>query len=266
MQKIAWPWIVTFLYLVFMLILPILSLVTMAGKTVFTEFWQIATEPIALSAYRVTLSMAFLASLLNGSFGFILAWVLVRYQFPGKKVVDMAVDLPFALPTSVAGLTLATVYSNHGWLGQLVAPFGIDIMFGRLGILLAMTFVSFPFVVRTLQPVLREIDVELEEAAWCLGASPMETFKRVLLPSLLPAIMVGMTLSFSRAIGEYGSVVIVSSNTPLKDLIAPVLIFQNLEQYEYESATVVGSVVLLLSLFLLLGVNLFQSWNRHLRR
>ena len=178
----------------------------------------------------------------------------------------MAVDLPFALPTSVAGLTLATVYSNHGWLGQLVAPFGIDIMFGRLGILLAMTFVSFPFVVRTLQPVLREIDVELEEAAWCLGASPMETFKRVLLPSLLPAIMVGMTLSFSRAIGEYGSVVIVSSNTPLKDLIAPVLIFQNLEQYEYESATVVGSVVLLLSLFLLLGVNLFQSWNRHLRR
>jgi len=233
---------------------------------VFTEFWQIATEPIALSAYRVTLSMAFLASLLNGSFGFILAWVLVRYQFPGKKVVDMAVDLPFALPTSVAGLTLATVYSNHGWLGQLVAPFGIDIMFGRLGILLAMTFVSFPFVVRTLQPVLREIDVELEEAAWCLGASPMETFKRVLLPSLLPAIMVGMTLSFSRAIGEYGSVVIVSSNTPLKDLIAPVLIFQNLEQYEYESATVVGSVVLLLSLFLLLGVNLFQSWNRHLRR
>lgn len=266
MQKIALPWIVTFLYLVFMLILPILSLVTMAGKTVFTEFWQIATEPIALSAYRVTLSMAFLASLLNGSFGFILAWVLVRYQFPGKKVVDMAVDLPFALPTSVAGLTLATVYSNHGWLGQLVAPFGIDIMFGRLGILLAMTFVSFPFVVRTLQPVLREIDVELEEAAWCLGASPMETFKRVLLPSLLPAIMVGMTLSFSRAIGEYGSVVIVSSNTPLKDLIAPVLIFQNLEQYEYESATVVGSVVLLLSLFLLLGVNLFQSWNRHLRR
>lgn len=266
MQKIALPWIVTFLYLVFMLILPILSLVTMAGKTVFTEFWQIATEPIALSAYRVTLSMAFLASLLNGSFGFILAWVLVRYQFPGKKVVDMAVDLPFALPTSVAGLTLATVYSNHGWLGQLVAPFGIDILFGRLGILLAMTFVSFPFVVRTLQPVLREIDVELEEAAWCLGASPMETFKRVLLPSLLPAIMIGMTLSFSRAIGEYGSVVIVSSNTPLKDLIAPVLIFQNLEQYEYESATVVGSVVLLLSLFLLLGVNLFQSWNRHLRR
>ena len=248
-----------------MLILPILSLVMTAGRTVFTNFWQIATEPIALSAYGVTLSMAFLAALVNGFFGFILAWVLVRYQFPGKKVLDMAVDLPFALPTSVAGLTLATVYSTHGWVGQMAAHFGIQIIFGRLGILIAMTFVSFPFVVRTLQPVLREIDVELEEAAWCLGASPLETFQRVLLPSLFPAIMVGVTLSFSRAIGEYGSIVIVSSNIPLKDLIAPVLIFQNLEQYEYESATVIGTVVLLVSLFLLFGVNLFQSWNRHLR-
>lgn len=263
-RHLLWPSLLTLLYMVFMLILPILSLIMTAGKTALADFWQIATEPVALSAYTVTLSMAFLAALLNGFFGFILAWVLVRYQFPGKKVLDMAVDLPFALPTSVAGLTLATVYSNQSWMGQMAAWFGIQIIFGRLGILIAMTFVSFPFVVRTLQPVLREIDVELEEAAWCLGASPLETFKRILFPSLLPALMVGITLSFSRAVGEYGSVVIVSSNVPLKDLIAPVLIFQNLEQYEYEGATVIGTVVLLLSLFLLLSVNLFQSWNRHL--
>lgn len=267
MQKknFSWPWLGSLLYLFFMLILPILSLITTAGRTSLPDFWRIATEPMALSAYGVTLSMAFLASLFNGFFGFILAWVLVRYQFPGKKVLDMAVDLPFALPTSVAGLTLATVYGHQGWVGQVAARCGVQILFGRLGILIAMIFVSFPFVVRSVQPVLREVDVELEEAAWCLGASPLQTFRRVLFPSLFPSILVGVTLSFSRAIGEYGSIVIVSSNIPLKDLIAPVLIFQNLEQYEYESATVVGTVVLLLSLFLLASVNLFQSWNRKLR-
>ena len=259
-----WSWLITLLYLLFMLILPILSLLMTAGRMVFTDFWHIATEPIALSAYGVTLSMAFLASVLNTWFGFILAWVLVRYHFPGKKVLDMAVDLPFALPTSVAGLTLATVYTNQSGVGQMAEQFGIQIMFSRLGILIAMIFVSFPFVVRTLQPVLREINVELEEAAWCLGASSKDTFQRVLFPSLLPAILVGATLSFSRAIGEYGSIVIVSSNIPLKDLIAPVLIFQNLEQYEYERATVIGTVILFLSLFLLFGVNFFQSWNRNL--
>ena len=267
MQKknLSWPWLGSLLYLFFMLILPILSLVATAGRTSLPNFWRIATHPIALSAYAVTLSMAFLASLLNGFFGFILAWVLVRYQFPGKKVLDMAVDLPFALPTSVAGLTIATVYGEQGSIGRVAAQCGVHILFGRLGILIAMMFVSFPFVVRSVQPVLREVDVELEEAAWCLGASPLETFRRVLFPSLLPSILVGVTLSFSRAIGEYGSIVIVSSNLPLKDLIAPVLIFQNLEQYEYESATVIGTVVLLLSLLLLAGVNLFQSWNRKLR-
>ena len=266
MQKThpPWPWLITLLYLLFMLILPILSLLMTAGRMVFTDFWHIATEPIALSAYGVTLSMAFLASLLNTFFGFLLAWVLVRYHFPGKKILDMAVDLPFALPTSVAGLTLATVYTNQSWVGQMAEQVGIQIMFSRLGILIAMIFVSFPFVVRTLQPVLREIDVELEEAAWCLGASSKDTFQRILFPSLLPAILVGATLSFSRAIGEYGSIVIVSSNIPLKDLIAPVLIFQNLEQYEYERATVVGTVILFLSLLLLFSVNFFQSWNRHL--
>ena len=216
-----------------MLILPIWSLLSTASKALFADFWQLATEPVAVSAYLVTLTMASLAALFNGVFGFVLAWVLVRYNFPGKKLLDAAVDLPFALPTSVAGLTLATVYSPQGWIGQALTKVGVQVLFTRLGVAVAMVFVSFPFVVRTLQPVLQDMEVELEEVAWSLGASPWKTFHRVLFPSLLPALITGVTLAFSRAIGEYGSIVIVSSNMPLKDLIASVLIFQNLEQYEY---------------------------------
>jgi sulfate transport system permease protein len=248
-----------------MLILPICSLLSTAGAALLTNFWQLATEPIAVSAYVVTLSMAFAAAIFNGVFGFVLAWVLVRYNFPGKKLLDAAVDLPFALPTSVAGLTLATVYGTQGWLGHGLSQLGVQVLFSRLGVAVAMVFVSFPFVVRTLQPVLQELEIELEEVAWSLGASPWKTFSRILFPSILPALVTGMTLAFSRAIGEYGSIVIVSSNMPLKDLIASVLIFQNLEQYEYTGATVIGTVVLLISLTLLLGVNAVQSWNRSLK-
>ena len=248
-----------------MLILPICSLLSTAGAALLTNFWQLATEPIAVSAYVVTLSMAFAAAIFNGVFGFVLAWVLVRYNFPGKKLLDAAVDLPFALPTSVAGLTLATVYGTQGWLGHGLSQLGVQVLFSRLGVAVAMVFVSFPFVVRTLQPVLQELEIELEEVAWSLGASPWKTFSRILFPSILPALGTGMTLAFSRAIGEYGSIVIVSSNMPLKDLIASVLIFQNLEQYEYTGATVIGTVVLLISLTLLLGVNAVQSWNRSLK-
>ena len=242
-----------------MLILPILSLLNTASQESFDSFWETATEPIALSAYTVTISMAFFACVFNALFGFVLAWVLVRYNFAGKRLLDAAVDLPFALPTSVAGLTLATVYNDQGWIGSF---FGIDIVFTRLGIFIAMVFVSFPFVVRTLQPVLQEMEIELEEAAWSLGASPWKTFQKVIFPPLIPAILTGLTLAFSRAIGEYGSIVIVSSNIPLKDLIASVLIFQNLEQYDYTRATVIGTVVLLLSLFLLVGINFLQKWNQ----
>ena len=245
-----------------MLILPIFSLLNTASKNLFDNFWETATEPVALSAYTVTISMAFFACIFNAFFGFILAWVLVRYNFPGKRLLDAAVDLPFALPTSVAGLTLATVYSDQGWIGSFLSNFGIQIVFTKLGILVAMIFVSFPFVVRTLQPVLQEMEIELEEAAWSLGASPWKTFQKVIFPPLIPAILTGLTLSFSRAIGEYGSIVIVSSNIPLKDLIASVLIFQNLEQYDYTRATIIGTVVLILSLFLLLGINFLQSWNQ----
>ena len=255
-------WLFTVFYFVFMLILPILSLLNTASKNRFANFWETATEPVALSAYTVTISMAFFACIFNAFFGFIYAWVLVRYNFAGKRLLDAAVDLPFALPTSVAGLTLATVYSDQGWIGSFLSNFGIEIVFTKLGILVAMIFVSFPFVVRTLQPVLQEMEIELEEAAWSLGASPWKTFQKVIFPPLIPAILTGLTLAFSRAIGEYGSIVIVSSNIPLKDLIASVLIFQNLEQYDYTRATVIGTVVLLLSLFLLLGINFLQRWNQ----
>lgn len=265
LRKVSWTWLLIGFYLLFMLILPIYSLLSTASTALFSHFWQLATEPVAVSAYMVTLSMAFAAAMFNGVFGFLLAWVLVRYNFPGKKLLDAAVDLPFALPTSVAGLTLATVYSTQGWIGQGLSQLGVQVLFSRLGVAVAMVFVSFPFVVRTLQPVLQDLEIELEEVAWSLGASPWKTFSHVLLPSLLPALVTGMTLAFSRAIGEYGSIVIVSSNMPLKDLIAPVLIFQNLEQYEHTGATVIGTVVLLISLFLLLGVNAVQSWNRGLR-
>jgi sulfate transport system permease protein len=195
-------------------------------------------------------------------FGTLIAWVLVRYDFPLKRIIDATVDLPFALPTSVAGLTLATVYSDNGWLGSLLAPMGIKVSFTRLGVGVAMIFISLPFVVRTVQPVLQEMEAEIEEAAWSLGASQWQTFWKVILPPLLPTILTGVALGFSRAVGEYGSTVIISSNTPYKDLIAPVLIFQRLEQYDYAGATVIGVVLLGISLVLLLAINFLQAWAR----
>jgi sulfate transport system permease protein len=226
------------------------------------DFWRIATSPIALATYEVTFVTALIAALINGVFGVLVAWVLVRYDFPFKRIIDAAIDLPFALPTSVAGLTLATVYSDKGWIGSLLAPFGIKVAFTRLGVGMAMIFISLPFVVRTLQPVLQEMEKEIEEAAWCLGASQFQTFWRVVLPPLMPAILTGVALGFSRAVGEYGSVVIVASNIPFKDLIASVLIIQRLEQYDYSGATVIGTVLLLLSLLILLAINLLQAWGR----
>lgn len=261
-MKKSWAYFFTSFYLLLMLILPIISMLVNASETLFFDFWKKATEPIALSAYSVTISMALFACFFNTFFGFIIAWILVRYNFPGKKLLDAAVDLPFALPTSVAGLTLTTVYSDQGWIGSLVNRFGIEIVFTKLGIIVAMTFVSFPFVVRTIQPVLQEMEKELEEAAWCLGAYPWKTFVKVVFPPLVPALLTGLTLAFSRAIGEYGSIVIISSNFPFKDLIASVLIFQCLEQYDYKGATVIGTVVLLVSLILLFSINLLQSWNQ----
>ena len=260
--RVSVPWVVTWSYLLIMLVLPIVSLMSHSLTLPPNEFWRIATLPIALSAYNVTFGTALMAALANGVMGTLTAWVLVRYDFPGRKIVDAVLDLPFALPTSVAGLVLVTVYSEKGWIGQLFAPFGIKIAFTRLGVFVAMVFISLPFVVRTLQPVLQEMEPELEEAAQSLGASPWQTFWRVLFPPLLPPILTGVALGFSRAIGEYGSVVIVASGMPFKDLIAPVLVFQRLEQYDYAGATVIGTMLLLVSLVLLLLINRLQQWGQ----
>lgn len=232
--------ILPIIYLILILIIPIGSLLATSS---IQNFWSLATEPIALSAYAVTFSMALVASLINGVFGFLLAWVLVRYDFPGKKSLDAAIDLPFALPTSVAGLTLATIYSQQGWIGGIVFSIThLQLVQTRIGVALAMIFVSFPFVVRNLQPVLQEMDREQEEIAWSLGANSWVTFQKIILPPLFPTWIAGITLSFSRAIGEYGSVVVMASNIPLKDLIASVLVFQKLEQYETVGATVIGTL------------------------
>ncbi|MBW4518246.1 MAG: sulfate ABC transporter permease subunit CysT [Scytolyngbya sp. HA4215-MV1] len=257
-----WTWRIMLGYLAVMLFLPTAAMLTKASGIGLAEFWRIATSPIALSTYDVTFTTSLIAALIDGVFGVLVAWVLVRYDFPLKRFIDASIDLPFALPTAVAGLTLATVYSENGWIGSLFAPFGIKIAFTRLGVGIAMMFISLPFVVRTVQPVLMQMERETEEAAWSLGASALETFWRVLLPPLFPAILTGVALGFSRAVGEYGSTVIVSSNTPFKDLIAPILIFQRLEQYDYAGATVIGMVLLILSLLMLLVINFIQAWGK----
>jgi sulfate transport system permease protein len=260
--NIPWTWRITFAYLTVMLFIPILAMLLKASSEPPARFWEIATNPLALATYEVTFVTAIGAALINGFFGTLIAWVLVRYQFPFKRVLDATVDLPFSLPTAVAGLTLATVYSDNGWIGSLVAPFGIKVSFTRLGVGVAMIFISLPFVVRTVQPVLMEMEKEIEEAAWSLGASEWQTFTKVILPPLLPSILTGVALGFARAVGEYGSTVIIASNTPFKDLIAPVLIFQRLEQYDYSGATVIGIVLLIISLLILLGINMLQAWGR----
>lgn len=260
--KIPWTWVITFTYLAFLLILPIAALLTKAATEPLESFWKTATSPLALSSYEITFVTAFAAAAVNGVFGTLIAWVLVRYEFFGKRFLEAVVDLPFALPTAVAGLTLATVYSEKGWLGSMVAPFGIKIAFTRIGVWIAMMFISLPFIVRTVQPVLTELEKEIEEAAWSLGASKLQTFIQVILPPLTPAILTGVALGFSRAVGEYGSTVIIASNTPFKDLITPILIFQRLEQYDYVGATVIGTVMLGISFVSLLAINLLQAWSK----
>ncbi|PNH06139.1 Sulfate permease 1, chloroplastic [Tetrabaena socialis] len=257
---ITWTFMLS--YLAFMLIMPITALLSKASAVPLSTFISRATEPVAMHAYYVTFSCSLIAAAVNCVFGFILAWVLVRYKFPGRKILDAAVDLPFALPTSVAGLTLATVYGDEFFIGQFLQARGVQVVFTRLGVVIAMIFVSFPFVVRTMQPVMQEIQREMEEAAWSLGASEWRTFTDVVFPPLFPALLTGTALAFSRALGEFGSIVIVSSNFAFKDLIAPVLIFQCLEQYDYVGATVIGTVLLLISLVMMLAVNQLQQLTR----
>lgn len=262
LTKLPWTWRITWAYLIVMLFVPVVAMFAKASSEPLPKFWRVVTSPVALAAYDVTFTTSLITALFNGVFGTLIAWVLVRYEFPGKRAIDASVDLPFALPTAVAGLTLANVYSDAGWIGSLFAPFGIKIAFTRIGVGIAMTFISLPFVVRTVQPVLQEMEKDIEEAAWCLGASESQTFWKVIFPPLMPAVLTGVALGFSRAVGEYGSTVIISSNTPYKDLIAPVLIFQRLEQYDISAATSIGVVLLLISLVLLLAINLLQAWGR----
>jgi sulfate transport system permease protein len=218
-------------------------------------------SPRVLAAYQLSFGTAFVAALVNAVFGLLVAWVLVRYRFPGRGLVDALVDLPFALPTAVAGLTLTTLYSHNGWYGQYLEALGIKVAFTPLGIVVALTFIGLPFVVRTVQPVLEEIDADVEEAAATLGATPWRTFTHVLFPSVLPALISGFTLSFARAIGEYGSVIFISGNMPMRTEIAPLLIITRLEQYDYAGATAIAGVMLAVSFALLLAVNLLQRWS-----
>lgn len=257
------PGVFMTVYLIVMLVLPLAALLVKGFSLPPDRFWQIATSKLALATYGINFSLAFLAALTNGVMGTLVAWVLVRYDFPGKKIIDASVDIPFALPTAVAGVVLTTIYSDSGWIGRLFAAQGIRIAFARPGVYLAMTFISLPFVIRTLQPVLNDMEKEVEEVAWSLGASPTVTFWRVIFPPLVPHILTGVALAFSRAVGEFGSVVIIASNLPFEDMIASVLVFQKLEQYDIQGATVIGVVMLTISLLLLFMINLLQKWGSH---
>jgi sulfate transport system permease protein len=252
----------TFSYLFLLLLVPISAMLLRASSVGPQTFWAIATDPVAISTYDVTFITALVAALLDGFCGLVVAWTLVRYSFPLKRFLEAVIDLPFALPTAVTGLTLATLYSDQGWIGALLAPLGIKVAFTRLGVGLAMVFIALPLVVRTVQPVLQELEKDVEEAAWSLGASPWQTFHRIILPQIVPAILTGIALGFSRAVGEYGSIVIIASGIPFQDLISAVLIVQRLEQYDYAGATVIGTVLLIFSLVSLLGLNLLHTWGQ----
>ncbi|MCX7325697.1 MAG: sulfate ABC transporter permease subunit CysT [Hyphomicrobiales bacterium] len=249
--------IVTALSLV--VLIPLAALVLKAAGAGPEEIWALATSPRVLSALRISFGLALLAAAVNVVFGLIIAWVLVRYDFLGRRIIDAAVDLPFALPTAVAGIALAALYAPNGWIGALLAPLGVKVGYTPAGILMALIFIGLPFVVRTVQPVLAEMEAELEEAAALLGASRWKTITGVILPPVLPAVLTGFTLAFARAVGEYGSVIFIAGNIPMVSEIAPLLIVIRLEQFDYAGAAVIGVVMLLLSFILILGLNLLQA-------
>jgi sulfate transport system permease protein len=251
----------TLTYLSLIVLIPIATLVWKSSSLTWGQFWHTATGPRELAAYRLSFGAALAAAAVNGVFGLLLAWVLERYTFPGKRWIDGVVDLPFALPTAVAGITLASVYARDGWLGRWLEPAGVHVAFTPLGVAVALVFVGLPFVVRTVQPVLRELSPEIEEAAATLGAGRAQTFLRVVLPELLPAALTGFVLALARALGEYGSVIFIAGNMPMRSEITPLLIMIKLEQYDYAGATAVALVFLIASFALLLVVNVL-SWRR----
>lgn len=248
-------------YIGLLLILPLVALALKASGLSLPEWRALLTDPRVLGAFRLSFGAAFLAASINAVFGFLVAWVLVRYPFPGRRILDAAVDLPFALPTAVAGIALTTLLAPNGWVGQFLEPLGIQAVFTPLGITIALVFIGLPFVVRTVQPVLEDLEKELEEAAASLGASRLLTFRRVIFPAVMPALLAGFTLAFARAIGEYGSVVFISGNLPFKTEVLPLLIMTRLEQYDYAGATAIAGVMLIASFVLLLAINFLQRWN-----
>lgn len=252
----------TLLYLSLIVLIPLSAAFIRTAELSLPEFWTIVTTPRVVASYRLTFGASFAAAMVNAIFGLLVAWVLVRYHFPGKRVIDALVDLPFALPTAVAGIALTALYAGNGWIGQYLEPLGIKVAFTPLGIFVALTFIGLPFVVRTVQPVLEDIEAELEEAAATLGANRWQTFSRVIFPALFPALMTGFALAFARAIGEYGSVIFIAGNMPMVSEITPLLIITKLEQYDYAGATALSVVMLVISFFLLLIINLLQWWSR----
>ncbi len=256
---------ITLSYLALIVLIPLSATFLKAAGLSWDGFVTAVTAPRVLASYRLTFGAALIAALINAVFGLIVAWVLVRYRFAGRRFVDALVDLPFALPTAVAGIALTALYSTNGWIGQWLAGFGIKVAFTPLGVIVALTFIGLPFVVRTVQPVLEEFDRGVEEAAAVLGASRWQTFTRVILPALLPALVTGFTMAFARAVGEYGSVIFIAGNIPLVSEITPLIIITKLEQYDYAGATAVACVMLVISFVLLLAINGLQAWNARRR-
>ena len=252
---------ITVVYLSLIVLIPLATIFLKTSTIGWSRFWEIALSPRSIAAYELSFGASFAAALINAVFGVILAWVLSRYRFPGRGLVDALVDLPFALPTAVAGIALTGIYASKGWVGRYLVQIGVEAAFSRLGVIIALVFVGLPFVVRTVQPVLEDIDLDQEEAAATLGATRLQTFRRVTLPALWPAVITGATLAFARALGEYGSVVFISGNMPMKTEITPLLIMTKLEQYDYAGATAIAVVMLSISFALLLVVNRLQAWS-----
>jgi sulfate transport system permease protein len=252
----------TIFYLSAIVLIPLAGLGWRSAALGWDDFWQLATDPRLLGALRTSFWTAGAAAAINMVFGVLVAWVLVRYRFPGRRIVDAAVDLPFALPTAVAGIALTAIYAPNGWIGQYFQPYGVRIAYTPAGIVIALVFVSLPFMVRTVQPVMEELNREVEEAAATLGASRLQTILRVILPGLVPAILTGLALSFGRAVGEYGSVIFIAGNIPYVSEIAPLLIYIRLEEFNYPAATAIGAIMLVLAFVVLLAINLIQVWSR----
>ena len=252
----------TSLYLSLLVLIPLSMVFIQTSQLGWGELFEIVTSERVIHSYKVSFGTAFAAAAINAVFGLLVAWVLVRYTFPGKRILDALIDLPFALPTAVAGITLTTLYSENGWIGQLLEPLNIKVAFTPLGISIALTFIGLPFVVRMVQPVLQNIEKELEEAAESLGASRLQIFQKVILPAIFPALLSGFSLAFARGLGEYGSVVFIAGNMPMKTEIAPLMIMTKLEQFDYAGATAIAMVMLLFSFLFLIIINIIQTWSR----